>query len=203
MENFMTTSTRVRAPRFVLPSAITSVPARLLLGSVLALGAASCSGTEGATDASSDAKSGLIGSPAPAFSAEFVTGDGPKSLDEAKGKVVILDFWATFCEPCKKSFPKYQELADQFKGDLTILAVSVDEADSAKKEDLVKFAKDTGVKFAVVWDKDHKVADRYKPPKMPSSYIIDKQGVVQHLHAGYEAGEETKIAGEVKALLAK
>lgn len=178
--------------------------ARRILGlasfAALALGAAACAGGEGAADATS-AQSGLIGSPAPTFTAEFVTGAGPKTLDEAKGKVVILDFWATFCEPCKKSFPKYQALADQYKGDVVVLGVSVDEADGAKKEDLVKFANDTGVKFAIVWDKDHKVADRYKPPKMPSSFIIDKAGVVRHLHAGYEAGEEDKIKAEIDELL--
>jgi hypothetical protein len=48
----------------------------------------------------------------------FVTGEGPKTLADAKGKVVIIDFWATYCQPCKKSFPKYQELVEQFGGDL-------------------------------------------------------------------------------------
>jgi cytochrome c biogenesis protein CcmG, thiol:disulfide interchange protein DsbE len=178
--------------------------ASLLCCGALSLGAASCGGGEGpgAADASGQ-KSGLIGAPAPDFAAEAVSGDGPKSLKEAQGKVVILDFWATYCEPCKKSFPKYQEIADQFGGEVSVIAVSVDEADNVKKEDIAKFAKDAGVKFAIVWDKDQSVAKKYSPPKMPSSYIIDKTGVVRHLHAGYEDGEETKIAAEVKALLGK
>ena len=177
--------------------------------SALALFAASCGGgaadaggaAAGAASEGGGAKGGLVGSPAPDFSAEPVTGSGPKSLGEAKGKVVLLDFWATFCEPCKKSFPKYQGLADQFGGDLAVLAVSVDEADSAKKEDLTKFAKDTNVKFSILWDKDHQAVKKYSPPTMPSSFIIDKQGVVRFIHAGYKDGEEAKIAEEVKSLL--
>lgn len=82
-----------------------------------------------------------------------------------------------------------------------MLAVSVDEADSAKKEDLQKFAKDTNVKFAIVGDKDHQAVKKYNPATMPSSFIIDKQGVVRFVHAGYKDGEEAKIAEEVKSLL--
>lgn len=178
----------------------------LLAASALSLAAVGCGGGEAGSGAANDAsaaKGGLIGSPAPDFSAEPVTGNGPKTLADAKGKVVILDFWATFCEPCKKSFPKYQELADQFGSDLAVLAVSVDEPDSAKKDDLVKFAKDTGVKFSIVWDKDHQAVKKYSPPTMPSSFIIDKSGVVRHMHAGYQTGEEAKIAEEVKQLLGK
>src|SRR5215831_5350305 len=110
--------------------------------------------------ASTPAGGGLVGQPAPSFTAEFMTGSGPKTLEEAKGKVIVLDFWAQYCGPCKKSFPKYQELVDQSGGDVAVLAVSVDEpaddsADEVKKtkEKILDFVKQTGVKFAIVWDK--------------------------------------------------
>ena len=67
------------------------------------------------------------GKPAPEIEAEAVTGDGPKSIAEAKGTVTIVDFWATFCDPCRKSFPKYQELVDKHAGKLAVIAVSVDD----------------------------------------------------------------------------
>ena len=139
--------------------------------------------------------------PAPEITAEFVTGEGPKTLAEAKGKVVIVDFWATYCDPCKKSFPKYQELVDQFGGDLAVIAVSVDEPGDVSEDKLKEFASETGVKFPIVWDKEHKTADLYKPPNMPTSYVVDKEGNIRHVHAKYEAGEEAKIADEVRALL--
>jgi peroxiredoxin len=174
----------------------------------LSLAVAGCGGggggggaSQGAEDATS--QGGLIGSKAPEISGEAVTGEGPKNLGEASGKVVILDFWATYCDPCKKSFPKYQELVDQFGGDLAVIAVSVDDAEEASKEKIEAFAKETGVKFAIVWDKDQSTAGKYKPPKMPTSFVIDKEGTVKHIHAGYESGEEAKIADEIKALLGK
>src|SRR4051794_37918669 len=179
----------------------------LPLVAILSLAAASCGGAEAAGPAAdaSGATGGLVGSPAPEFTAEAVSGDGPKSLQEAKGKVVILDFWATFCEPCKKSFPKYQEIVDQFPGEVTVLAVSVDDPDSTKKEAIEAFAKDNHAKFAIVWDKEHAAAKKYNMDTltMPSSYIIDKSGVVRYLHVGFKDGEEAKVAEEVKELVGK
>jgi peroxiredoxin len=133
----------------------------------------------------------------------YITGDGPKSLADAKGKVVIIDFWATYCQPCKKSFPKYQELVEQFGGELAVIAVSVDEPGDVDEAKLKEFAASTKVKFPIIWDKEHKTAEAYKPPKMPTSFIIDKDGNIAHQHAGYESGEEEKIAEEVKKLLGK
>jgi peroxiredoxin len=172
-----------------------------LLGAALSLAASACGGAAG--DARSTGNS-LIGAPAPDFAAEPVGGDGPRSPGEARGKVVIVDFWGTFCEPCKKSFPKYQEIVDQFPGDVTVLAVSVDEPGNVKKEQLQQFALENHAKFAIVWDKDHSAADRYglRSLTMPSSFILDKKGVVRHLHAGFKDGDEAKVTAEVKALVA-
>ncbi len=176
---------------------------RILVASCLALPllalSAGCGGTPG--PAAAEGAHPLVGQKAPAFKAEPVTGEGPTSLEEASGRVTIVDFWATYCAPCRKSFPKYQELMDQFGGDLTVIAVSVDDPEDASKDQLTEFATSTGVKFAIVWDKDKSVAGSYKPPKMPTSFVIDKQGVVRHIHAGYESGEEQTIAAEVEALI--
>lgn len=146
---------------------------------------------------------GLVGAAAPEITAASVAGEGPASIKDASGRVVILDFWATFCEPCKKSFPKYQELMDQFGGDLVVIAVSVDDPEDVKEEQIKEFVNATGVKFKIVWDKDKSAVKKYSPPKMPTSYIIDKTGMVKHIHAGYESGEEARIGDEVKALIGK
>jgi peroxiredoxin len=172
----------------------------------LSLTVVGCGGGGGAasggeTPASSGG--GLVGSAAPDLSAEAVTGEGPANVKDASGKVVIVDFWATYCHPCKKSFPKYQEMLDQFGSDLAVIAVSVDDPDDSSKEKLEEFAKETNVKFKILWDKDKSAAGKYSPPKMPTSFVIDKTGIVRHVHAGYEDGEESKIADEIKALLGK
>jgi cytochrome c biogenesis protein CcmG/thiol:disulfide interchange protein DsbE len=175
-----------------------------LVGLALSLPLAGCGGSGGGDPATAADQGGLSGKPAPELAASHVTGDGPKTLAEAKGKVVIVDFWGTFCDPCKKSFPKYQEMLDQFGGKLVIIGVAVDDADTGVDK-IKELVKETGVKFAITWDKDGAVdaKTKYKPAKMPTAFIIDKEGVIQHVHAGYEGGEEAKIAEEVKALVEK
>ncbi len=181
----------------------------LVLGSALAWVGLGCAGGGGEGPKATDGDGSSAGSgPASSGGAAeiqgtFVIGEGPKTLAEAKGKVVIVDFWATYCQPCKKSFPKYQELVDQFGGELAVIGVSVDEPGDVDEAKLKEFVASTKVKFPIIWDKEHKTAEAYKPPKMPTSFIIDKDGNVAHQHAGYESGEEEKIAEQVKKLLGK
>lgn len=137
-----------------------------------------------------------VGKAASTFSLLAVNGGTKMTID--KGKVTIVDFWATWCEPCKKSFPKYQELYVKYKSSgLEILALSVDD----EKKDIPDFIKTYGAKFPVGWDEGHKIADCYKPPSMPSAYVIDKDGIIKHVHYGYHDGEEKDLEKEIKALL--
>jgi peroxiredoxin len=152
------------------------------------------------SDASAD-EGATEGKHAPEVKAAYVTGDGPKTLADATGKVVILDFWGTYCGPCKASFPKYQALLDSMGNDLAIIAVSEDEPDSATEADLKKFAKERGVKFVILWDKDKTDAKKYNPETMPTSFVIDKDGKIAHVHTGYKDDEDQKISAEVKALI--
>ena len=187
-----------------LRSSIVRTLSALLAGAALTLTLAACGGgaeSGGGAETAAGAQGGLVGKPAPDLTAEAVTGEGPKTIQEASGKVTIVDFWATFCGPCKKSFPKYQALVDESAGELTVIAVSVDEPDNADKAKIEAFVKETGVKFAVVWDKDQSIVKKYGVEKMPTSFIVDKTGVIRHVHAGYAEGEEEKIGEEVKALI--
>jgi thiol-disulfide isomerase/thioredoxin len=137
-----------------------------------------------------------VGNAAPTMSINSLNGAGAASV--ASGKVTIIDFWATWCEPCKKSFPKYQELYTKYKtSGLEILAVSVDDESGGVPD----FAKNYGAKFPVGWDKGHKAADCFKPENMPSAYVVDKKGVVRFVHKGYHPGEEGELEKEVKGLL--
>lgn len=158
-----------------------------------------CNGS-GASDASGADKA-LVGKSAPEITADSVSGDGPKTLGEAKGQVTIIDFWATFCDPCRKSFPKYQELVDKHAGELVVIGVSVDDPEDVGNEEVMGFAEELNVSFPIVWDKERKTADVYKPPKMPTSYVVDKKGVVRFVHAGYQADEAEIIAKEVEELI--
>lgn len=156
-------------------------------------GAAASGGGGGGNKPSGAVK---VGDSAPSFSVDSLNGQGKVAL--ASGKVTIVDFWATWCEPCKKSFPKYQELYVKYKASgLEIAAVSVDD----EKGGIPAFAKTHGAKFPVGWDNGKKIADQYKPENMPTAYVIDKNGVVKFIHKGYHDGEEKELEKEIKGLL--
>ena len=115
-----------------------------------------------------------------------------------KGKVVIIDFWATWCVPCKDELPVLEKLYSRYKDrGLVIIAVSVDK-DLAKVR---RFLKKMQLTLPVVHDGDHQVSGRYKPPRMPSSYVADQNGIIRHVHGGYRAGDGAKFEREVEALL--
>lgn len=143
----------------------------------------------------SDGKGIKQGDTAPAFTLDSMNGAGKMTV--APGKVTIVDFWATWCEPCKKSFPKLQELYVKYKASgLEIVAISVDD----EKTGIIDFAKTHGATFPVGWDDGKKIADKWKPENMPSSYIVGKDGTVKHVHRGYHDGEQSTIEKELKAL---
>ncbi|RYZ58660.1 MAG: TlpA family protein disulfide reductase, partial [Proteobacteria bacterium] len=112
------------------------------------------------------------------------------------GKVVLVDFWATWCKPCAKSFPKYQELYVKYKDKLEIVAVSEDE----EKDGIDAFGKTHGVKFPLAWDEGKSVAGKYDPKAMPTAFLIDKAGVIRFAHFGYEDGDEKQVERELKEL---
>ena len=144
----------------------------------------------------SDGKGVKQGDKPAAFSIDSVNGAGKLTI--APGKITIVDFWATWCDPCRKSFPKLQELYVKYKANgLEIVAISVDDEDDKGK--IPEFVKTYGAKFPVGWG-GKKVADLWQPEKMPSSYIIGKDGVVKHIHRGYREGEEAELEKELKAM---
>jgi cytochrome c biogenesis protein CcmG/thiol:disulfide interchange protein DsbE len=141
----------------------------------------------GSGGASSASPGGLVGQSAPEFSATAVAnGKGKVALNDLRGQVVLVDFWGTFCEPCKKSFPKLQNLYGKY-------------AASGLKD----FASTYGAKFTLAWDGDKSIAESYKPETMPSSFLIDKHGVVRFAHVGYHDGEENELEKEIRELLDK
>lgn len=139
----------------------------------------------------------LVGAPAPAFELPAVAGGGKQSLAEYAGKVVIVDFWATWCQPCKQSFPAYQKLVVRMGLDLVVVAISQDD----DAEYIPAFVSETGAKFPVVWDESKSVAKAYDPPTMPTAFVVDKSGIVRFVHVGYRPGDEATLEQEVRSLM--
>lgn len=177
------------------------LPFTLLVGLAPAATACGGAGEEGKDSSVASDKGGLVGNPAPEFAVKAVAGPkGTVSLKALRGKVVLVDFWGTFCEPCKKSFPKLQDLHAKYGASgLRIVGISEDESDD--KDKIPGFADTYGAKFTLGWDEDKSIAKSYKPETMPSSFIIDKKGVVRFAHVGYHDGEEVEVEKEIQDLL--
>ncbi len=160
-------------------------------------------GLQAGSSVDSTPLAGLLGNPAPDFNVKPVRGSRvPVSLRALRGKVVLIDFWGTYCGPCRQTFPKLQALNAAYAGSgLHIIGISEDEAED--KDKIPTFADTYGAKFTIAWDEDKSIAHQYKPETMPCSYVIDKRGVVRYAHVGYRAGDEVAIEKEVARLLAQ
>ena len=111
--------------------------------------------------------------------------------------MLIVDFWATYCTPCAKEFPKLQALADRHAGAVLVYALSEDDT----TDGIAAFVRKTGVRFPIGWDQGNSISQRYNLDKMPTSFIVDKKGIVRFVHGGYADGEEDEIGREVEQLL--
>jgi cytochrome c biogenesis protein CcmG/thiol:disulfide interchange protein DsbE len=140
----------------------------------------------------------LLGHRGPDFSRKTVTGHDTVSLHSLKGKVAIVDFWATWCVPCKKSFPKLEALNAKYQENgLEIVGISEDD----DKDGISSFASDLGAQFPLIWDENKSIATKWQPKSMPTTFVVDRKGTVRFVHLGYHDGEETEIEREVKSLL--
>ena len=133
---------------------------------------------------------------APVFN---LPGDGKShDLSRLKGKVVYIDFWASWCVPCRKSFPWMNEIRSRYgKDKLQIIAINLD----ADRSEAAKFLKKIPATFDIAYDPDGEVAARYGLQVMPSSYLVDKNGNLILAHKGFREGEATEIETKIQKLL--
>lgn len=121
-------------------------------------------------------------------------------IADLKGRVVLVDFWASWCAPCREELPVLEGLYKKHREQgLVVVGVGLDK-DADK---LTKFLRGSPLSFPVVHDSAGAVAERYAPPKMPSSYLIDRKGLVRKVHAGFKASDKAALEKEIAALLAE
>ncbi|MFT6896618.1 MAG: peroxiredoxin [Paraglaciecola sp.] len=123
---------------------------------------------------------------------------GNMRLSEQRGNVVLVNFWASWCGPCKEELPKMEQLQQDYQDlGFTILAVNVDE-DSNKANVLLD---DIKISYPVLFDPTAKVSKLYDVSAMPTTVIIDRDGKQRLLHKGYKSGDEKIYAKAIKALI--
>jgi Thiol-disulfide isomerase and thioredoxins len=119
-------------------------------------------------------------------------------LADLRGQVVMLNFWASWCGPCRQEMPLLDELYSRYSGaGFTLLGVNV-EADSEAANAVLK---EIPVSFPIVYDTTSKVSEAYDVDAMPSSVMIDCDGNMTYLHRGYKPGDEKAYKTHIKALL--
>ena len=138
------------------------------------------------------------GGKAPSFS--LPTRQGSVALDSLEGKVVYVDFWASWCGPCQQSFPWMKTMYDRYgsKG-LAIVAINLDKDRGAAESFLEKHP----APFTVAFDPSGKTAKAFKVWGMPTSYVVDKSGAIVSTHAGFDPKRAAAVESEIAALLPK
>src|SRR5512140_1152136 len=135
--------------------------------------------------------------PAPEFTLPE-KGGGQVDLAKYKGQVVMLNFWASWCGPCREEMPLLENIYKKYnKMGFTLIGVNV-EPDSKAAEG---FLKQTPVSFPVIYDKDSTVSKAYDVSGMPSTVIIDRKGNIRVLHRGYKAGDENEYLDSIRNLI--
>ncbi len=123
------------------------------------------------------------------------------TLPDTKGKILLVDFWASWCAPCRLAFPALKEIAEKYRDKgVLVIGVSIDE----EKADMDAFVRKTSPTFTIVRDDKATLADQLNVPTMPSTYLVDGDGRIAAIHSGFE-GEATvkKYIAEIERLLAK
>ncbi|MCU0939192.1 MAG: TlpA family protein disulfide reductase [Burkholderiaceae bacterium] len=155
--------------------------AALLAGATLATGQAATTPSTGAPD----------------FTLPSLGGPNLR-LQEQRGRVVMVNFWATWCGPCRVEMPHLARLYEKYRGSgFVVLAVNIDE-DPRKAADL---ATKLGLRFPVLLDTEKKVSRMYDLSTMPSTVLIDRDGRVRHVHRGYRDGYEDTYEKQIRELL--
>jgi cytochrome c biogenesis protein CcmG/thiol:disulfide interchange protein DsbE len=120
-------------------------------------------------------------------------------LAEYRGKAVYIDFWASWCDPCRKSFPWMNEIQAKYGNKLKVIAINLDQ-DRAEAD---KFLKQNQPKFTIAFDPAGKTAEAYKVKAMPSSYLIDSNGKIVSSHAGFRSQDKAELEKLIEQITGK
>lgn len=119
-------------------------------------------------------------------------------LSDLRGQVVLVNFWATWCGPCRQEMPLLDELNDKYrKVGFKVVAVNIDQ----DRKQAAAMGRSIKFRSPILFDDDQKVSRLYDLKGMPSTFIVDRDGVVRYVHVGYKRGYERDYETEIRALL--
>ncbi len=134
---------------------------------------------------------------APDFTLKSESGENIR-LEEQRGKVVMINFWASWCAPCRKEMPLLDDLYDRYKdAGFTLFGVNVEQNPEAAK----KFLEDVGVSFPILYDPESDVSRTYQVSAMPTTVMVDRDGEVRYVNRGYKEGDEEKYRKQIRELI--
>jgi peroxiredoxin len=135
--------------------------------------------------------------PAPVFTLANRAG-GEVSLAALKGKVVMINFWASWCGPCRQEFPALDQIYGKYKPmGFEMVGINVE----SEKADAEKFLGATPVSFPILFDPENKVSGSYGVSAMPTTFLVDRQGRLRWQHRAYKPGDEAKYIEQIRAML--
>lgn len=142
---------------------------------------------------------GLSG-PASAIELSELDGSPVSTMQQLEGKVLLVDFWASWCTPCRKSFPWLNSM-QQRHGATGLLVLAVNE--DSERSDATQFLQQVPAEFAVLYDKAGALAQQYQLMGMPSSFLIDKKGQIRYRHIGFKQADIAGYETQIRQLLAE
>jgi len=135
--------------------------------------------------------------PAPDFTLQSSTGENVR-LAEQRGKVVMLNFWASWCGPCRQEMPLLDAMHKRYSAaGFVLYGVNVEEDNTDAK----KLIKELGVDLPVLYDPESKASSLYKVDAMPTTVLIDKKGQIRYVNRGYKPGDENKYRDQIRELI--
>ena len=135
--------------------------------------------------------------PAPEFRLANRAG-GEMSLSGLKGQVVMINFWASWCGPCRQEFPALDQIYSKYKPmGFQMIAINVE----SEKADAERFLGKTPVSFPILFDPDTKVSGNYGVNAMPTTFLVDREGRLRWQHRAYKPGDEAKYIEQIRAML--